>query len=40
MAVHGLGFWAFFAVVWVQYLVRELAAVQPKKRKERKKMWV
>ena len=41
VAVQWLGFWAFFAVVWVQYLVRELAAMQPKKkRKERKKMWV
>ena len=34
--VQWLGFWAFIAVVWVKYLVGELAAVQPKKKKERK----
>ena len=37
VAVQWLGFWAFFAVVWVQYLVRELAAMQPKKKKRKKR---
>ena len=37
MVIQWLGFWAFIAVVWVQYLVSaELAAVQPKKKKKKK----